>query len=202
MEVSEITIYNEFGIHDSALTDFDLEFYSNGVLIDTRTGLTAVDALTTSTTAFAVVTGQIDEIRIIGQGTTITGAPGTVAPSLPDNPIWHVREIDFTAILLPDTDDDGIADHLDIDSDDDGITDNIEAQTTAGYIAPSGTGAGITDVNRDGLDDNYDTRSAANGQIGLSATDAAATTAEALICLLYTSPSPRDRTRSRMPSSA
>ena len=26
--------------------------------------------------------------------------------------------------------------------------------------------------------------------------------AESLICLLYTSPSPRDRTRSRMPSSA
>ena len=28
------------------------------------------------------------------------------------------------------------------------------------------------------------------------------TLTEALICLLYTSPSPRDRTRSRMPSSA
>ncbi|WP_141693141.1 tandem-95 repeat protein, partial [Thioclava sp. SK-1] len=61
-----------------------------------------------------------------------------------------------------DTDSDGLADHLDIDSDNDGITDNVEAQTTAGYIAPSGavgTGA-FVDVNGDGLDDNYDNRTA------------------------------------------
>ncbi|WP_418152336.1 tandem-95 repeat protein [Litorimonas sp. RW-G-Af-16] len=58
-------------------------------------------------------------------------------------------------IPAPDTDGDGIADYLDIDSDNDGITDNIEAQTTAGYVAPSGTGALMTDVNGDGLDDNY-----------------------------------------------
>jgi len=56
---------------------------------------------------------------------------------------------------LPDTDGDGIANYLDIDSDDDGIADNIEAQTTAGYIAPSGSGAAMTDLNGDGLDDNY-----------------------------------------------
>ena len=80
-----------------------------------------------------------------------------------------------------DSDGDGYFDHVDIDSDDDGITDNIEAQTTAGYIAPSGTGAGIIDVNMDGLDDNYDIRSAANGALGLDPTDAAATTAEAII---------------------
>ena len=57
-----------------------------------------------------------------------------------------------------DTDGDGIVNSLDIDSDNDGITDNVEAQTIDGYIAPSGTGAGITDLNRDGLDDNYDDR--------------------------------------------
>ena len=66
----------------------------------------------------------------------------------------------ITWIIATDTDGDGIADHLDIDSDDDGITDNIEAQTTAGYIAPSGTGAGITDADGDGLDDNYDANTA------------------------------------------
>ena len=47
-------------------------------------------------------------------------------------------------------------DQFDLDSDNDGITDNVEAQTTAGYIAPSGTGAGITDVDHDGIDDAYD----------------------------------------------
>ncbi len=56
-----------------------------------------------------------------------------------------------------DTDGDLLPDYLDIDSDNDGITDNVEAQSTAGYIAPSGNpGAGFTDVNGDGLDDVYD----------------------------------------------
>ena len=54
-----------------------------------------------------------------------------------------------------DADSDGIPNRLDIDSDDDGIPDNIEAQSTTGYIAPSGSGSGITDVNMDGVDDNY-----------------------------------------------
>lgn len=49
-----------------------------------------------------------------------------------------------------DSDGDGINDHLDLDSDNDGITDNVEAQTSAGYIAPSGV-----DANGDGIDDAY-----------------------------------------------
>jgi len=61
-----------------------------------------------------------------------------------------------TDVGAPDTDNDGIPNFLDIDSDDDGITDNVEAQTTAGYIAPSGTGAAMVDVDGDGLDDRYD----------------------------------------------
>uniref|UniRef100_UPI003F49219D beta strand repeat-containing protein n=1 Tax=Polaribacter aestuariivivens TaxID=2304626 RepID=UPI003F49219D len=56
-----------------------------------------------------------------------------------------------------DFDDDGIPNHLDLDSDNDGIPDNIEAQTTNDYIAPGGAvGSGFTDVDGDGLDDNYD----------------------------------------------
>jgi hypothetical protein len=51
-----------------------------------------------------------------------------------------------------DNDNDGIANHLDLDSDNDGIPDNIEAQTTAGYTAPSGT-----DTDGDGLDNAYET---------------------------------------------
>ncbi|MBM7069284.1 putative Ig domain-containing protein [Actibacterium sp. 188UL27-1] len=50
-----------------------------------------------------------------------------------------------------DSDGDGIADHRDIDADNDGITDNIEAQTTQGYIVPTGN-----DTDRDGLDNAYD----------------------------------------------
>lgn len=57
-----------------------------------------------------------------------------------------------------DTDLDGYPDYLDIDSDNDGIPDNVEAQTTSGYIAPSGT-----DANGNGVDDAYET----GGNLGL-----------------------------------
>ena len=49
-----------------------------------------------------------------------------------------------------DSDGDGHFNWLDIDSDNDGIVDNVEAQSTSGYIAPSGK------VNKDGLDLAYD----------------------------------------------
>ena len=52
---------------------------------------------------------------------------------------------------LPNTDGMGKPDYLDIDADDDGIVDNTEAQSTSGYIAPSGT-----DTEGDGIDDAYD----------------------------------------------
>ena len=55
------------------------------------------------------------------------------------------------------SDGDTIPDYLDIDADNDGIPDNIEGQSTSGYIAPSGTGSGITDINNNGVDDNYET---------------------------------------------
>ncbi|MCM4165904.1 MULTISPECIES: gliding motility-associated C-terminal domain-containing protein [unclassified Arenibacter] len=57
-----------------------------------------------------------------------------------------------------DSDGDGIPDYLDIDSDNDGIPDNVEAQTTQGYLPPSGV-----DANNDGLDDVYEN----NGNLGL-----------------------------------
>ncbi|MCB0082425.1 MAG: hypothetical protein KDE47_15905, partial [Caldilineaceae bacterium] len=53
--------------------------------------------------------------------------------------------------LSVDTDSDGIPDALDADSDGDGIPDNIEAQSTGGYVAPTGS-----DGDGDGIDDAYD----------------------------------------------
>ncbi|MEJ1223744.1 gliding motility-associated C-terminal domain-containing protein [Sediminicola sp. 1XM1-17] len=50
-----------------------------------------------------------------------------------------------------DSDNDGFPDRIDIDSDNDGIPDNVEAQTTLGYIAPSGL-----DDDNDGLDNAYE----------------------------------------------
>ena len=121
-----------------------------------------------------------------------------------------------------DSDNDGLVDRLDIDSDNDGITDNVEAQSTANYIAPSGQGADIIDVNRDGLDDRYDDTQAGvgantDGSYTHSGTGLAPVNTDGadgfdyidgdsdndqltdqeesglvLSCLLYTSPSPRD----------
>jgi len=53
--------------------------------------------------------------------------------------------------LTIDTDNDGIPDVIDADSDGDGIPDNIEAQSTAGYVTPSGA-----DDDGDGIDNAYD----------------------------------------------
>ena len=61
-----------------------------------------------------------------------------------------------------DTDGDGVPDYLDIDSDNDGIPDNIEAQTTLGYLPPSGV-----DLNGNGLDDVYEN----GGNVGLIPVD-------------------------------
>ncbi|WP_297696272.1 gliding motility-associated C-terminal domain-containing protein [uncultured Eudoraea sp.] len=58
-----------------------------------------------------------------------------------DNPLTHPT----------DTDNDGVPNHLDVDSDNDGIIDNVEAQSTHGYIPPSGI-----DSDGNGLDDNYE----------------------------------------------
>ena len=64
-----------------------------------------------------------------------------------------------------DRDGDGVKDHLDIDADKDGITDNVEAQSTAGYLAPTGI-----DSDGDGLDNAYDATptSGAAGSNGLT----------------------------------
>ncbi|AUC79330.1 hypothetical protein CW736_08015 [Nonlabens sp. MB-3u-79] len=53
--------------------------------------------------------------------------------------------------LSEDSDNDGVRNNFDLDSDNDGIPDNVEAQTTAGYISPTGL-----DNDNDGLDNAYD----------------------------------------------
>jgi len=51
---------------------------------------------------------------------------------------------------IADSDGDGHFNWLDIDDDNDGIVDNVEAQSTSGYIVPSGK------INKDGVDLAYD----------------------------------------------
>lgn len=69
---------------------------------------------------------------------------------------WSDTVDALASLNLPNTDSRGPANYLDIDSDDDGLTDNVEAQSTVGYLLPSGS-----DLDKDGIDDNYDNDDAA-----------------------------------------
>ena len=87
---------------------------------------------------------------------TVVVNNGTVLDSDNDGIIDSFEDLnldgdDDPATNPTDTDGDGYPDYLDIDSDNDGIPDNIEAQTTSGYIPPSGV-----DANANGLDDAYE----------------------------------------------
>jgi len=78
--------------------------------------------------------------------------------SIPDFQSLAIGDFSYCAPL--DSDGDGVFDYIDLDADNDGIPDNIEAQTTAGYVAPSGSfsitgidlayGSGLSAENTDG----------------------------------------------------
>ena len=80
-----------------------------------------------------------------------------------------------------DIDSDGILNRIDLDDDNDGITDALECYNVGNLISNPGFESGNTGFSSDYL---FQTCTQACG------------------CLLYTSPSPRDATLSRMPSSA
>ena len=97
-----------------------------------------------------------------------------------DNTLYNGTTVDI--------DGDGNPDHLDLDADNDGTPDLIEA----GGTDEDGDGQidNFNDEDEDGFDDSYDP----NNNTSSTPNDGT--------CLLYTSPSPRDATLSRMPSSA
>ena len=99
-----------------------------------------------------------------------------------------------------DTDADGVADFRDLDSDNDGIDDASEGSGDADgngtpdfqEVAPT---AGPQDTDGDGVIDTLEGTGDTDG-------DGVPNNLDLDSCLLYTSPSPRDRQKSRMPSSA
>ena len=97
---------------------------------------------------------------------------------------------DAEETTAPDNDGDITPNYLDIDSDNDGIPDVVEGGD--GDLDTNGDGQinvgdeGFADEDGDGMDDDAESTPVTH-------TDG---------CLLYTSPSPRDLSTSRMPSSA
>ncbi|NIC43607.1 S-layer family protein, partial [Aquabacterium sp. A08] len=121
-----------------------------------------------------IVPGQLITSVTGNEGNLIVKLPGeqtTFGFTYVNSENWVGFSFGADIRLDIDTDGDSIVDRLDIDSDNDGITDNVEAQTTAGYIAPS---AVWTDIDHDGLDDAYDSNtSSANAtqSVGLNPVD-------------------------------
>jgi large repetitive protein len=91
--------------------------------------------------------GMIDGADSDGDGIIESAATDTIAGGFGG-----------TGIVPVNRDNSGGANYLDIDSDNDGIVDNTEAQSTLGYIAPSGT-----DTDGDGIDNAYDNSSSFGG---------------------------------------
>lgn len=157
-------------------------------------GFGAAEDQYTELTTQAAYTGLVGLIGNPLNGITVeivdidgNGTPGIIIELDPEDGIdtsnaetyqvQLVLDIDFTANR--DVDGDGLPDYLDIDSDNDGITDNVEAQTTALYILPNGSGSvdaqgrdtaygtsGLdpVDTDGDGRDDLIDTDSDQDGR--------------------------------------
>ena len=158
---SIITITFDGDKYSSTETSWELRDASGTLIASDTTHSTAVEITNVSVTDLGDYTftvfdtfgdGLIGPTDPAGYSIAIDG---TTVLSSATNPDFGTSVTEtFTVAPIQttiDTDGDGIADHLDLDSNNDGITDNVEAQTTAGYIAPTGI-----DTDGDGLDDAYE----------------------------------------------
>ena len=106
------------------------------------------------------------------------------------------RDLDSVPL---DTDKDGEANCIDTDDDGDGWTDQVEITCGTDPFDPSSV---PIDTDGDKIANCIDTDDDGDGWADEEETNCGSDPLDASSCLLYTSPSPRDRTRSRMPSSA
>lgn len=120
------------------------------------TTATIVETMSDGNTSWSTYTGIYNVP--LGQNTTyfIFEAVSTASGS---NSVGNfLDDVVITVLEEPscaDTNGDGVENKVDLDSDNDGIPDNIEAQSTTGYIVPSGTVN--TSGSYPGLWDNYGT---------------------------------------------
>ena len=116
----------------------------------------------------------------------ITDAHVIDPDSTPDNGVTTEDDHATASIALTDKDSDGVADFIDLDDDNDGILDVDELDLN---VPPAGAASGALFFTA-GTTQVFTTGGNTNGN-GFQES-----------CLLYTSPSPRDKRQSRMPSSA
>ena len=154
----DVIVVGSDGVIQIVVTDLDGNWMAT-----VPTGATSIDV------DEATLPSGLDSLTTIGSDPeTLTAIAGVDTASiddgyltLPDNDMDGIPDIDdidddndgILDVLEGggDSDNDGIPDWFDQDSDNDGIPDNVEAQTTGGYIAPSGV-----DSDGNGLDDAYE----------------------------------------------
>ncbi len=162
---------------DAAQFNFDV---SSGVLTFKAPPVFSAPADADGNNTYVVDITATDEEGMTAKKTfTITVQEDTDLDGIP-----NVSDLDLDGDGIPnategtaDPDADGIPNQVDLDSDGDGIPDTIEAQTTAGFKAPSGVdadkngmddayGAGLVPVNTEGTDnpDYLDTNSDGTGE--------------------------------------
>ena len=197
------------------------------IIFSNPTGLSSVDDGVVTRIDSSMSGDSVPEINVVVINTPgITGFDYSFQKEF-NNSGTGITGISSAGIDFPvqiDTDGDGITDDCDLDSDNDGIPDSIEAGSLDldgdGIVdcptAPSFSANGLCDIvdpanggvavpepdtDGDGVPDYLDLDSDNDGipdsiEAGSLDLDGDG------ICLLYTSPSPRDATLSRMPSSA
>ena len=188
-KVRQTTLTNSIVASNSVeFIDFDADIFTFTLQTWSTSGLYTAPADINLVVSSGAITLSV--VTDLGGGVfqyTVTGATNNNGRlSLTSVSGELIKRIKFTATDIPnysgdrvqfefknnivtciDTDGDGIANYLDLDSDNDGIPDNIEAQSTTGYVAPTGI-----DSDNDGLDDAYDTTPNGNsngaGSLGLT----------------------------------
>jgi hypothetical protein len=149
-------------------TDTDGDGLDN--VYDLAVGIPGSSGLTPVNTDGADATDYVD-LDSDNDGVT-DATEGNTDSALDTDTVSNYRDLDSDGDGIIDGTD-GVADsvldadvlvnYLDTDSDGDGITDNVEAQTTAGFVAPSGS-----DTDGDGLDNAYDVAVGFAGSAGLT----------------------------------
>ncbi|MFK7838023.1 MAG: Hint domain-containing protein [Sulfitobacter sp.] len=148
------------------LRDPDGNLIASDSTIDTTTEITNIPVSGLGDYTFTILDDFGDGISGSDPASFTIAVDGVVIvdsgpnPSFP-NPYTETFTV-ADIVTATDSDGDGIADYLDLDSDNDGITDNVEAQSTEGYIAPTGV-----DSDGDGLDNAYE----GTGNEGLTPVD-------------------------------